>query len=308
MIDNLTVLVEDLQSEERVDKYLTAYFQTVSDFSITRSELKKYFDDECITLNNEVIKPSFKVKNGDQLHIRNRQVVPEVIIKEDIPLEIVYEDNDLLVINKPSGMVVHPAVGHIRGTLVNALLYHVDKLSDVNGSYRPGIVHRIDKDTSGLLVVCKNNNAHNFISSQLRHKTSKREYYAIVYGVIEHNKGRINAPIGRHPLDRQKQAVVEDGKESVTNFTVLERFNGFTLLSLQLETGRTHQIRVHMAYINHPVLGDPIYGPKKVVGNNGQYLHAKKLGFIHPTTKEYLEFDSELPQEFCEKLEELRKL
>lgn len=306
-MESKKIVVENLQQVIRIDKYLVDFFQE-EDEGITRSELKKYFDDECIEVNEEIVKPSYKVQNGDVITMKDRYTVPNLIEKENILLEIVYEDDSVLIVNKPSGMVVHPAVGHLHGTLVNALLYHVDSLSDVNGSYRPGIVHRIDKDTSGLLIVCKNNNAHNFIASQLRNKVSKREYYAIVYGVINHNHGRISAPIGRHPVDRQKQAVVDGGKESVTNFTVLERFNGFTLVSLQLETGRTHQIRVHMAYIGHPVLGDPIYGPKKVVGTNGQFLHAKTIGFIHPTTKEYMEFDSNLPTDFVEKLDELRKL
>ena len=291
---------------ERIDKYLTKIIQD-SDEEITRSEIKKYLDEDCITVNEKIVKPSYKLKLNDEIIMTNREIVTEDIVKEDIPLNIVYEDNDLVVINKPSGMVVHPSLGHTSGTLVNALMYHVDSLSDINGVYRPGIVHRIDKDTSGLLIVCKNNKAHNEIAKQLKDKTSKREYYALVYGTFEHSKGRIEAPIGRDPKERQRQAVVENGKHAVTHFTVLETFEGFSLLSCRLETGRTHQIRVHLAYIGHPVVGDPLYGPKKVIGKNGQYLHAKTIGFIHPSTNEYMEFDSELPSDFIEKLEEMKK-
>ena len=304
-MDYRKFIVENLEGTERVDKYLTKAILE-SDEEITRSELKKYFDEGNIKINDSVIKPSYKVKNGEEIIVYNREIEPLTLEKEDIPLNIVYEDDDVVIINKPSGMVVHPGVGHTRGTLVNALLYHIDSLSDVRGEYRPGIVHRIDKDTSGLLIICKNNVSHNFIAKQLKEKTSKREYYALVYGNFDHRQGRIDAPIGRDPNDRQKQAVVEDGKESVTNFTVLESYNGFSLLSCKLETGRTHQIRVHMSYIGHPVVGDPLYGPRKVIGKNGQYLHAKTIGFVHPTTKEYMEFDSEIPEDFVEKMNELK--
>ena len=304
-MDYRKFIVENLEGTERVDKYLTKAILE-SDEEITRSELKKYFDDGFVKINNQIIKPSYKVKNGEEIIVYNREIEPLTLVKEDIPLNIVYEDNDVVIINKPSGMVVHPGVGHTRGTLVNALLYHIDSLSDVRGEYRPGIVHRIDKDTSGLLIICKNNVSHNFIAKQLKDKTSKREYYALVYGNFDHRQGRIDAPIGRDPNDRQKQAVVEDGKASVTNFTVLESYNGFSLVSCKLETGRTHQIRVHMSYIGHPVVGDPLYGPRKVIGNNGQYLHAKTIGFVHPTTNEYMEFDSEIPEDFVEKMNELK--
>ena len=205
-------------------------------------------------------------------------------------------------------MVVHPAVGNYSGTMVNALMYHCKDLSGIGGVIRAGIVHRIDKETSGLLVSCKSDLAHKSLSEQFLNKTVKRKYYAVCHGEINHNFGKIEAPIGRDPQNRQKMAVVEGGKHAVTHFKVLERFNGFTLLELQLETGRTHQIRVHMAYIGFPVCGDPLYGPKKVIGKNGQYLHAKTLGFIHPRTGEELEFDSPLPDFFEEFLEELRKL
>ena len=223
-------------------------------------------------------------------------------------LDIIYEDKDVIVVNKPSGMVVHPANGHYNDTLVNALMYHCTDLSTINGEIRPGIVHRIDKDTSGLLVACKNDYAHNFIAKQLKDKTTIRKYVAIVYGTFDHLFGKINAPIARDPQNRKKMAVVEGGKEAITHFKVIEKLGGYTLIECQLETGRTHQIRVHMAYINHPVLGDPLYGPKKQITEYGQYLHAKTLGFIHPSKNELVEFDSSLPKEFEEKLTELRNL
>ena len=230
-MDYRKYIVENLESSERIDKYLTKTIQE-SDEDITRSELKKYFDDGNVKINDVAVKPSYKVKNGEEVIVYDREIEELTLVKEDIPINIVYEDDDVVIINKPSGMVVHPGVGHTRGTLVNALLYHIDSLSDIRGEYRPGIVHRIDKDTSGLLIICKNNASHNFIAKQLKDKTSKREYYALVYGNFDHRQGRIDAPIGRDPQDRQKQAVVEDGKDSVTNFTVLENFNGFSLLSV----------------------------------------------------------------------------
>lgn len=305
-ISDKVIEVTNLVEDERADKFLANYFQTDDIETLSRAEIQRYFDDGKVEVNNKIIKPSFKVKNGDVIVMKSRIFIPSELIKENIPLDIVYEDNDVIVVNKPSGMVVHPAAGHESGTLVNAILYHSDSLSDINGSYRPGIVHRIDKDTSGLLIVCKNNYSHKKIAEQLRNKTSKREYIAIVCGIIEHNYGKINAPIGRDPNNRQKNAVVEGGKESVTHFTVLERLKGYTLISLRLETGRTHQIRVHMAYIGHPVLGDPLYGPKKLIDENGQYLHARMIGFVHPTTGEYLEFECELPDFFKKKIDELK--
>lgn len=297
------IVVENLDEELRVDKYLPDKLEDIS-----RSELKKFFEEGKVRVNDKVVKPSFKVKNGDIINVEKRNDRSIDLEKEDIPLEIVYEDDDLIVVNKPSGMVVHPAAGHHNGTLVNALLHHCDSLSDYGGSTRAGIVHRIDKDTSGLLVACKNNKTHRNLAEQFKNKeTTTRLYYAIVTGNIAHNLGKINAPIGRDPNNRQKMAIVEDGKEAVTNFKVLERFRDFTLIECKLETGRTHQIRVHMAYIGHPVLNDPLYGVRKQTTPFGQYLHAKTLGFVHPTTGKYMEFDSELPKEFKEKLEELRE-
>lgn len=298
----IELIVENLEDELRIDKYIAANYDEVS-----RSELKYYFDEEKIFVNHKLVKPSFKVSNGDIIEIYERDDQIIDLEKENIPLKIVYEDNDIIVINKPSGMVVHPAPGHYHSTLVNALLYHCNSLSNVGGDSRAGIVHRIDKDTSGLLVACKNNKAHRILAEQFKNKeATTRKYYAIVVGNIAHNLGKINAPIGRDPNNRQKQAVVENGKAAITHFKVLERFKNFTLIECKLETGRTHQIRVHMAYIGHPVLNDPLYGIKKQTTPYGQYLHAKTLGFVHPITNEYLEFDSELPDEFICELNKLR--
>ena len=286
----------------RIDKYLAS---TIED--VTRSELKNYFTDGLITVNGKVVKPSYTLSEGDLINIEPREVISLDIEKEDIPLDVVYEDSDVIVVNKPSGMVVHPAFGHYQGTLVNALMHHCDDLSGINGVIRAGIVHRIDKDTSGLLVACKNDLAHKSLSKQLKDKTTTRKYIAIVYGQIPHNLGKINAPIGRDENNRQKMAVVSGGKPAVTHFKVLERFKKFTLIECTLETGRTHQIRVHMSYIGYPVLGDPLYGPRKVYGNTGQFLHAKTLGFVHPRTNEYVEFSKDAPSIFYETLEEIKK-
>ncbi|MBR6516857.1 MAG: RluA family pseudouridine synthase [Bacilli bacterium] len=299
----IQLVVEELEEELRVDKYIANNYDEVS-----RSELKYYFDEEKIFVNNKLAKPSLKVINGDIIDILERDDQIIDLEKEDLNLEVVYEDEHVIVVNKPTGMVVHPAPGHHHGTLVNGLLFHCNTLSNVGGDSRAGIVHRIDKDTSGLLVACKNNKAHRNLAEQFKNKeTTTRKYYAIVVGSIGHNLGKINAPIGRDPGNRQKMAVVEGGKDAVTHFKVIERFKDFTLIECKLETGRTHQIRVHMAFINHPVLNDPLYGVKKQTTEFGQYLHAKTLGFVHPVTNEYMEFDSELPDEFKQMLEELRK-
>ena len=299
----IQLVVEELEEELRVDKYIANNYDEVS-----RSELKYYFDEEKIFVNGKLAKPSLKVINGDIIDILERDDQIIDLEKEDLNLEVVYEDEHIIVVNKPTGMVVHPAPGHHHGTLVNGLLYHCNTLSNVGGDSRAGIVHRIDKDTSGLLVACKNNKAHRNLAEQFKNKeTTTRKYYAIVVGSIGHNLGKINAPIGRDPGNRQKMAVVEGGKEAVTHFKVIERFKDFTLIECKLETGRTHQIRVHMAFINHPVLNDPLYGVKKQTTEFGQYLHAKTLGFVHPVTNEYMEFDSELPEEFKQMLDELRK-
>ena len=299
----IKIMVDDQEEELRVDKYIPLHYQEVS-----RSELKYYFDEQKIKVNGKIVKPSFKIINGDEILIEERNKISTDIISQDIKLDILYEDDDIIVVNKPSGMVVHPASGHYEDTLVNALMYHCGSLSDVGGASRAGIVHRLDKDTSGLLVACKNNKSHRILANQFKEKLeTKREYYAIVVGNIAHNKGVINAPIARCPNDRKKQAIVEGGKEAITHFEVLERFKNYTLIKCILETGRTHQIRVHLAYINHPVLNDPLYGVKKQTTPYGQYLHAKTLGFVHPTLNTYMEFDSTLPDEFLDMLENLRK-
>ena len=251
----IELIVEDLFEELRVDKYIAANYDEVS-----RSELKYYFVEEKILVNGKLAKPSLKVFNGDIINILERDDQIIDLEKEDLNLEVIYEDDDVIVVNKPTGMVVHPAPGHHHGTLVNGLLYHCNTLSNVGGDSRAGIVHRIDKDTSGLLVACKNNKAHRNLAEQFKNKeTTTRKYLAIVNGNIGHNLGKINAPIGRDPGNRQKMAVVEGGKESVTHFKVLERFKDHTLIECTLETGRTHQIRVHMSYIKFPVLNDPLY-------------------------------------------------
>ena len=293
--------IEVFDQEYRIDKYLAEICEDLS-----RSELKDYFDESLILVKGKVVKPSFKVKTGDVIDMLPKEEEIIDLIPENIPLDIVYEDEDVIVVNKPSGMVVHPAPGHTHGTLVNAMLFHCQKLSNLNGDFRAGVVHRIDKDTSGLLVLCKNNMAHKSLSEQLKNKTTKRKYIAIVTGSINHNLGKINAPIGRDPENRQKMAVVEGGKHAITHFRVIDRFRDATLLEVELETGRTHQIRVHMNFIEHPVVNDPLYGVKKQTTEFGQYLHAKTLGFEHPRTGEYMEFTSELPVEFEGKINELK--
>ena len=301
-IVDLSELETDL-TELRADKYLVEVSEDLS-----RTEIQEYFQLGLVTINGKVVKASFKVQNGDIVDIATKPTEPIKLESENIPLNIVYEDDDVIVVNKPTGMVVHPAPGHYNGTLVNGLMYHCNELSTISGEARAGIVHRIDKDTSGLLVACKNNYAHKVISEQLKEKTTKRKYIAIVVGNISHNLGKINAPIGRDPENRQKMAIVEGGKSAVTHFRVIDRFKDFTLLELELETGRTHQIRDHKAFIGHPVLNDPLYGIKKQTTEFGQYLHAKTLGFVHPRTDEYMEFTSELPEEFHAKINELKNL
>ena len=260
-----------------------------------------------ILVNGEAKKAKYAVKEGDIISYEVPE--PEVVeyVAEDLPLEIVYQDEDVAVVNKPQGMVVHPSAGHTSGTLVNALMYHIKDLSGINGVLRPGIVHRIDKDTSGLLMIAKNDQAHLALADELKDKKSLRKYWAIVHGNLPNDRGVIEAPIGRSEKDRKKQAVTAKGKPALTRFQVLERFGDYTLVELQLETGRTHQIRVHMAYIGHPVAGDEAYGPRKTLKGHGQFLHARTLGFTHPRTGEVLEFTAEAPAIFLETLEKLRK-
>ena len=298
----VTLTVEEFAGE-RIDKALSLMESTWS-----RSQIGNWLEQERITVNGVNVKAKYKVKAGDVVEIDVPDVMEELeIIPEDLNLEIVYEDADVLVVNKPRGMVVHPAPGHASGTLVNGLMHHCKDLSGINGVARPGIVHRIDKDTSGLLMVAKNDIAHESLVNQLVEKSVTRKYTALVHGHIAHEKGTVDAPIGRDQKDRQKQAVVDKGKHAVTHFQVMEHFGEFTLVECRLEeTGRTHQIRVHMNYIGFPLAGDPKYGPKKTIDFGGQVLHAGVLGFVHPVTKEYLEFSSPLPADFQELLAELR--
>ena len=275
---------------------------------LSRSFITKLIDEGKITINGKVEKPSFKVKENDEINIEEIVDVKSDIKEEDIPLDVVYEDDDILVINKPQGMVVHPANGHYSGTLVNALMFMEDSLSSINGVVRPGIVHRIDKDTSGLLCVAKNDNAHHFLAEQLKDHTMAREYVALVRGIIKENSGTIEMPIGRDKKDRQKMAVVKEGKPAVTHFQVLERFRDHTLVKCQLVSGRTHQIRVHMSAIGHPVEGDPLYAGKNYdkIYKNGQLLTAYKLKLIHPTSKKEMVFEIDLPDYFVNVLNSLR--
>lgn len=285
----------------RLDKVCSEIF---SDYS--RSQIKQLLDGGNITVNGKTEKAKYKVKSGDVIRLEEPETKTLELRPENIPLDIVYEDDDVIVINKPQGMVVHPAPGHDEHTLVNALLYHCP-LSTINGTFRPGIVHRIDKDTSGLLMVAKNDKAHRSLAKQLKDKTNIREYVALVHGRIAEDEGTINAPIGRSLKDRKKQAVVKDGRNAVTHFEVFKRYRDYTFVKCILETGRTHQIRVHMKYIGHPLVGDPLYGPKKTIKGNGQFLHAGKLGFVHPTTGKLLIFEAPLPKIFQECLEKLDK-
>lgn len=300
---NIIEIIVDEDDGERIDYYLANKLDEIS-----RSYIQKLIKEGYVKVNSKEVKAKYLVKQGDEIVVTLPKPKKLDINAEKIPIDIVYEDDDVAVINKPQGMVVHPAPGNYSGTLVNGLLYQLNSLSNINGVIRPGIVHRIDKDTSGLLMIAKNNLSHKELSKQLKEHSITRRYLALVYGNFKEDKGTIDAPIGRHPIDRKKMAVVDkNGKEAVTHFKVLERFKEYTLVEAKLETGRTHQIRVHMSYIKHPVVGDRIYGVKKERFNlKGQLLHAKILGFVHPTRKEYMEFNSELPSYFERILEILR--
>lgn len=289
---------EQQDAGRRIDVFLSEMTDEIS-----RSALQKHIERGHILVNGERVNKNYKLNAGDSVTVDLPEPEALEILPEDIPLDILYEDADLIVLNKPQDMVVHPAAGHYTGTLVNALMYHCgDDLSGINGVMRPGIVHRIDKDTSGILVIAKSDKAHLSLSKQLAEHSMTRVYYAIVYNGFSEESGTVDAPIGRHPKDRKKMAVVRDktSRHAVTHYTVLQKLKGnYTLVRLRLETGRTHQIRVHMAYIGHPLLGDEVYGPKRSPFRlKGQVLHAKVLGFIHPSTGEYMEFETPLPQYF----------
>ena len=278
---------------------------------MSRAHLQKLLKDGGVTVNDRPVKSSYKVAEGDKIQLDIPEAVEPEIVPEEMDLDILYEDKDIILINKPKGMVVHPAAGHATGTLVNGLMAHCrGDLSGINGVMRPGIVHRIDMDTTGVLIVCKNDQAHNAIAEQLKVHSITRKYYAIVHGVVKEDEGTVHAPIGRHPTDRKKMSINEkNGKDAVTHYRVLRRFRRFTYIECQLETGRTHQIRVHMASIGHPLLGDHVYGPAKCPfsGLQGQTLHAGVLGIIHPTTGEYMEFQAPLPEYFETLLKKLEQ-
>lgn len=304
MADAYIYTVDPSDAGERIDKVICSF-----NSEFTRSGVQKMIEKSAVSVNGSPVSKNYKVKAHEKISL----VVPKPenldISAENIPLDIRYEDSDLLVVNKPKGMVVHPAAGNYQGTLVNALLYHCkDSLSGINGVIRPGIVHRIDKDTSGLLIVAKNDFAHIALADQIKAHTFTREYQTVVYGGFGVEDGTVDAPIGRHSVDRKKMAVTEkNSKYAVTHYHVVKRYNGFTHLGVRLETGRTHQIRVHMAYIGHPVAGDPVYGPKKVITSlNGQCLHAGLIGFKHPRNGKYIEIESELPSYFTDFLRSLK--
>ena len=288
---------------ERIDKYLSEQLE-----DMTRSHIQKLIKENMVRVNGMAVKSNFKLSASDQIEVEIPELKEPDILPENIPLDILYEDQDILVVNKPKGMVVHPAPGHYTGTLVNAIMYHCkDNLSGINGVMRPGIVHRIDMDTTGSLLICKNDRAHQALAEQLKEHSITRKYHAIVHGRLKEDEGTIDKPLGRHPIDRKKMSVhCTNGREAITHYRVLKRFQQFTYIECQLETGRTHQIRVHMSSIGHPILGDQIYGPAKCPYKlQGQTLHAKVLGITHPTTGEYMEFDAPLPDYFQGLLEKM---
>lgn len=304
-MDEFTFEASEEQKNERIDKFLASRLPELS-----RSYIQKLLKEELVTVGKVSVKANYKLRANDCVLIRIPEAMEPDILPEDLPLDILYEDDDVLVINKPKGMVVHPGAGHYSHTLVNGLLWHCKgNLSGINGVLRPGIVHRIDKDTTGSLLVCKNDLAHRAIAEQLKSHTITRKYRAIVHGVLKEEEGSVDAPIGRHPTERKKMAVnYKNGKPAITHYRVLERFAQYTYIECILETGRTHQIRVHMSSIHHPLLGDPVYGPAKCPYSlEGQTLHAMVLGFQHPTTGEYLEFSAPLPNYFEKLLKNLLK-
>ena len=302
-MEERTFKIDENQEHQRLDKAVALFLD------VSRKRVKDLLDDNHIFVNGKSAKASYTTVLNDRITIEIPEDENTEVLPENIPLDIVYEDSDLIVINKPKGMVVHPAPGHYSGTLVNALLYHCKDLSGINGVNRPGIVHRIDKDTSGLLVVCKNDKAHKAISEQLANKTCHRQYVCIVHHPFSHEYGTIHAPIGRSEKDRKKMEVTsKNSKDAITQFTVLKNFREYAYVQCQLETGRTHQIRVHMQYIGHPIAGDPTYGYRKTLETNGQLLHANKLEFIHPTSNEKMTFEIGLEKEFEQVLKELEEM
>lgn len=294
-------IILESENNERIDKIISTLNEEWS-----RSQVQHWIKEGLVKVNGKQVKANYKCSASEKVVIEIPEPESLDVEAEEMNLDIYYEDGDVLVVNKPKGMVVHPAPGHTTGTLVNGLMAHCNDLSGINGVLRPGIVHRIDKDTSGLLMVAKNDFSHERLVNQLVEKSVKRKYYAIVHGVIPHDYGTIDAPIGRDSDDRQKMTVVDNGKHAVTHFQVLERFDQFTFVECELETGRTHQIRVHMKYIGYPLAGDPKYGPKKTFSIGGQALHAGVLGFVHPRTDKYIEFEAPLPIEFVNLLDSLK--
>lgn len=295
--------VNEADQDQRIDSYIAKKIPELS-----RSEIQKFIKEGFIKVNEKLINKNYKLKLNDKISMNSLQKKQLQLIAQKIPLDIIYEDNDLIIINKPKGMVVHPGAGNEDKTLANALIYHYGKnLSNLNGELRPGIIHRIDKDTSGLLIIAKNNLAHEILTKQISKHSFKREYEAVVYGNLKEDSGRIDKPIGRNPKDRKKMAITDlNSKEAITYFEVINRYENFTHVRLNLKTGRTHQIRVHMASLGHPVAGDKIYGSKKIIKLlNGQCLHARTIGFIHPTLNKYMEFQSELPLYFKEFLDKI---
>ncbi len=305
-MENYNFIIDASSAGVRIDKWITDNVD-----SLTRNAVQRLLEEKAVTVNGKAVSKNYKLRENDSLSIDIPAPKELVIEAQNIPIEIVYEDNDLLVVNKPKGMVVHPAPGNEDQTLVNALMYHCkDSLSGINGVIRPGIVHRIDKDTSGLLMVAKNDTAHLHLAEQIKEHSFKRIYEAVVYGNVKKDEQIIDLPIGRHPVDRKKMAVTaKNSRNALTIAKVLQRYDGFTHMQFELKTGRTHQIRVHMSYLGHPIAGDAVYGPKKVITSlNGQCLHARTLGFVHPSTGEYMEFTSDLPQYFTKFLSSLRSI
>lgn len=304
-----TFNVYNIKAEDesgRLDTFLSSKIDNIS-----RSYTKKLIDEGYVKVNGQVVKPSYKVRKDDEIIVYVPEPRELKIEPEAIPLDILYEDSDIIAINKPQGMVVHPAPGNYSGTLVNALLYHCgSNLSGINGVIRPGIVHRLDKDTSGVILVAKTNSAHLNLARQIKNREIKKVYNAVVFGNVKEDFATINAPIGRHPVERKKMAVIENGRNAITHYKVLERFGDYTYVEARIETGRTHQVRVHFAYIKHPILGDMVYGPKRQPFHDlkGQVLHARLLGFVHPVKNEYMEIEAPLPDYFEKLLYKLRKI